>query len=112
MKSLIILTLVLSAVVSHGAIYRCKLEYRNQQNNRNIQFEFDTIKEDNHWVPVDENQYVGCNVLRGTGPLVTCGLGGDGKPMIFATAHEGSTIGLDFTHRSDKMTLICVNKNN
>jgi len=113
MKSLIFLTLALSTAASHAALYNCKLNFETKTDKRTITFDFDTIKEPNRFVPIDESAklYVGCIVFRSTNPMVSCVVGGNENFSVTATADEGSNvIGLDSTDQSRKYSLTCLNK--
>ncbi len=112
MKNTIIISLLaLSAFSANASSYKCKFTTQEGSHSRSVEFEFDTLNEDNKMFELAPDIVGSCAVLRVPQTLITCGVGNiNGQfPSYFTTADIGtSVLGLDIALHDVSSNLICL----
>lgn len=107
MKTILVLTIMLTATVSEAAEYNCAITDGNSAPINS--FQINTVKEENKFINLNADTSVGCVVLRTQPELLTCGLASPDKYSLFTTADNGtSTLSLRAMSGANTIVLNCV----
>ena len=113
MKKLIITGLLsILSINANSSTYECVLSDGSLNDPHAVSYQFDSEKEDNKFIRLDDGSYVGCVVLRVTPNLISCGVGNDDgtgvRFSITVTADEHSSLlALDTNSLGQKSSLRC-----